>query len=82
MEKKARVRVSLKKGVLDPQGEAVLQALCSLGFSGISEVRVGKVIELTFRDTQQTFIQNEVASMAKKLLANPVMEDFEVEILP
>ena len=73
---KARVHVFLKPGVLDPQGEAVARALHDLGFSDVSGARVGKLIELDLEkgDTAQ------VEKMCEKLLANPVIESWKVEL--
>jgi phosphoribosylformylglycinamidine synthase len=74
---KARVTVSLKPGVLDPQGRAIHHALEGLGFAGVEEVRVGKVIELEVADGTT---EDQVADMARKLLANTVIENFRVEL--
>lgn len=74
---KARVTVSLKPGVLDPQGRAIRQALESLGFAGVGEVRVGKVIELELAPGTP---RETVEEMARRLLANPVIESFRVEM--
>ena len=74
---KARVTVSLKPGVLDPQGRAIQHALEGLGFPDVSEVRVGKVIEL---DVADGITEAQVADMARKLLANTVIENFKVEL--
>ncbi len=78
---RAVVTVMLKDGVLDPQGKAIGQALHGLGFPQVGEVRAGKVIELTLdeRDPQAARVAAE--QMAKKLLANSVIERFEVEIV-
>lgn len=73
---KARVTVSLKPGVLDPQGRAIHHALEGLGFAGVSEVRVGKVIELELAEGTPVA---EIEDMARKLLANTVIESFRVE---
>ena len=78
---KARVHVMLKEGVLDPQGEAVRHALGTLGFSGVTGVRQGKVIELDLTQTDRAKAQAEVAQMCEKLLANTVIESYRVEIL-
>lgn len=77
----AQVRVMLKRAVLDPQGKAVLGALHSLGFAGVSDVRVGKFVrlELEAADREEAMAQARV--MSQKLLANPVIEDFEIQIL-
>lgn len=74
---KALVTVNLKPGVLDPQGRAIHHALEALGFDGIENVRVGKVIELEVADGTQL---SEVQDMARKLLANTVIENFQVEL--
>ena len=78
---KARVYVTLKNGVLDPQGAAVKHALGSLGFDGVDAVRQGKVIELDLTETDTTAAKASVTAMCEKLLANTVIEDFKVEIL-
>ena len=73
---KARVFVTLKNGVLDPQGKAIHHALESLGFSGVNDVRQGKMIELDLADgTSDT----DIEAMCTKLLANTVIENFRVE---
>jgi phosphoribosylformylglycinamidine synthase subunit PurS len=79
---KARVHVSLKKGVLDPQGKAIGNALASLGFSGIGEVRQGKLIELELAETDPVRARTAVEAMCRELLANPVIEDYAIEITP
>ncbi len=75
---KARVHVMLKDGVLDPQGQAVRHALGALGFAGVEAVRQGKVIELDLADDTDPAA---VTEMCEKLLANTVIERFEVDIL-
>ncbi|HEY0274591.1 MAG TPA: phosphoribosylformylglycinamidine synthase subunit PurS [Paenirhodobacter sp.] len=77
---KARVHVMLKDGVLDPQGEAVRNALGHLGFSGVEAVRQGKVIELDLAATDKATAEAEVRAMCDKLLANTVIEKYTVEI--
>ncbi len=77
---KARVHVTLKSGVLDPQGEAVRHALGSLGFAGVGEVRLGKVIELDIDASDAAQARVQVDAMCKALLANTVIENYEVEI--
>jgi phosphoribosylformylglycinamidine synthase len=75
---KARVFVTLKPGVLDPQGKAIHHALEGLGFSGVQDVRAGKLIELELADgTPDTAIED----MCRKLLANTVIENFRIERL-
>ena len=77
---KAKVHVMLKSGVLDPQGKAVENALGSLGFGGVQEVRQGKVIELTLDETDAETARTNVAQMCEKLLANMVIENYTIEI--
>ena len=78
---KARVHVMLKDGVLDPQGEAVRHALGTLGFSGVSGVRQGKVIELDLAGSDRAAAEAHVRAMCDKLLANTVIEKFSIEIV-
>ena len=78
---KAVVTVMPKDGVLDPQGKAIARALASLGFSGVGEVRAGKVIELELAESEPARARAEAEEMARKLLANPVIERFEVELV-
>jgi phosphoribosylformylglycinamidine synthase PurS subunit len=75
---KARVHVMLKTGVLDPQGEAVRHALGTLGFDGVQGVRQGKVIEL---DLAEGTTEATVREMCEKLLANTVIESYQVEMV-
>ncbi len=77
---RARVIVRLKPAVLDPQGEAVERALIGLGFAGVRNVRVGKIVELDV-DGDAGLVKAELAAMADKLLANPVIEDYQVEVV-
>jgi phosphoribosylformylglycinamidine synthase subunit PurS len=79
---KARVHVSLKNGVLDPQGKAIANALASLGFAGIGEVRQGKLIELDLAETDPLRARVQVDAMCRELLANPVVEIYTIEIMP
>ena len=69
----------LKREILDPQGQAVERALPSLGFHGVSDVRIGKRVELTVRDGDG---EQTARRMAEALLANPVIEEFSVRLLP
>ena len=78
---KAKVHVTLKQGVLDPQGKAVQHALAQLGFDGVDDVRQGKFIELELSETDPKKAETEVEAMCRKLLANMVIEDFRVDIL-
>ena len=77
---KAVVTVMLKPGVLDPQGKAIGHALHTLGFEGVSEVRAGKVIELELAERDPARARASAEDMARKLLANTVIEGFHVEI--
>jgi len=76
---KARITVTLKSGVLDPQGKAIEGALSGLGFSGAHGVRQGKVIEMNLGEIDETAARAKVEDMCKKLLANPVMENYSIE---
>ncbi len=77
---KAVVTVMLKEGVLDPQGKAIGHALGTLGFTGITDVRAGKVIVLELAETDAAKAQTVAEDMARKLLANTVIESFRVEV--
>ena len=77
---KARVHIMLKDGVLDPQGEAVRHALGTLGFDGVEGVRQGKVIELDLAESDPGAAEAQVTEMCEKLLANTVIESYQVEI--
>ncbi len=77
---KAVVTVMLKHGVLDPQGKAIGHALHSLGFAGVGEVRAGKVIELELDEADPARARTQAEDMARKLLANTVIESFRVEV--
>jgi phosphoribosylformylglycinamidine synthase PurS subunit len=76
------VQVMLRAGVLDPQGKAIGNALAALGFAGIGEVRQGKLIELELAETDPDRTRERVEAMCKQLLANPVIEDYRIEVLP
>ncbi len=77
---KAVVTVMLKPGVLDPQGKAIGHALANMGFAGIGEVRAGKVIELQLAEQDPALARVAAEDMARRLLANTVIEGFRVEI--
>jgi phosphoribosylformylglycinamidine synthase len=77
---KAKVHVTLKPGVLDPQGKAVHHALESLGFTGIGGVRQGKYIELDIAETDAAKAKARVEEMCRKLLANTVIENFAIDL--
>ncbi len=77
---KARVFVTLKNGVLDPQGKAIGHALTGLGFAGIGEVRQGKVIDLELGESDAATARTKLTEMCEKLLANTVIEKYEIEL--
>jgi len=77
---RARVTVTLKNGVLDPQGKAIEGSLGALGFSGIGAVRQGKVFDIEMEATDRKSAEAELTAMCDKLLANTVIEDYAVEI--
>ena len=77
---RARVHVTLKQGVLDPQGKAIGHALSSLGFSGVGDVRQGKVIELEIAETDAAKAREQVGAMCEQLLANTVIEDYRIDL--
>ena len=76
---KARVKVTLKNGVLDPQGKAIEGALGSMGFDGVAGVRQGKYFEIELTETDQAKAEAQVKSMCEKLIANTVIENFQIE---
>ena len=78
---KARVHVTLKRGVLDPQGQAIGRALTGLGFEDFGDVRTGKVIEIELGDHNEAEARRKAEAMCQRLLANPVIEDYAVEIV-
>jgi phosphoribosylformylglycinamidine synthase len=77
---KARVHVTLKPGVLDPQGKAIAHALQALGFDGVTEARQGKVIDLDLTDTDAEAARARVDDMCRRLLANTVIETYHIEV--
>jgi phosphoribosylformylglycinamidine synthase len=72
----------LRREVLDPQGKAIGNALAALGFTGIGEVRQGKLIELELDETDAARAREQVEAMCRELLANPVIEDYAIEFAP
>jgi phosphoribosylformylglycinamidine synthase subunit PurS len=82
MKFKARVTVTLKAGVLDPQGKAIQSALGSLGFGGVEAARQGKVFDLVVEAADQTAAETQIKAMCEKLLANTVIENFAVAVTP
>ena len=77
---KATVNVRLRKSILDPKGKATQHALQNLGLSGIHTTRIGKLIELEVNATSKEEAENTVRQACEKVLANPVMEDFEIQL--
>ncbi len=78
---KAKVHITLKNGVLDPQGKAVQHALGSLGFAGVNDVRQGKFIELDLAETDKAKAREAVEQMCKNLLANTVIENYTIDLI-
>jgi phosphoribosylformylglycinamidine synthase len=76
----ARVYVTPKRGILDPQGKAVQHSLHALGFGEVHDVKVGKYIELRLRDVTADACEGRVRAMCERLLANGIIEDFRIEI--
>jgi phosphoribosylformylglycinamidine synthase PurS subunit len=79
---KAKVYVTLKKQVLDPQGKTIEHALRDLGFEGVESVRYGKFLELELKGSDEKKAAEELDAICKELLANPVIEDYRFDILP
>jgi phosphoribosylformylglycinamidine synthase PurS subunit len=77
---KARVHVTLKPGVLDPQGKAIAHALGSLGFAGVGDVRQGKYIELEIAEADPKKARDQVKAMCEQLLANTVIENYAIDL--
>jgi phosphoribosylformylglycinamidine synthase len=77
---KARVFVTLKRSVLDPQGQAVQKALAGLGFGEVEDLRIGKVLELRLAGEDRGAARARVEEMCRRLLANPIIEEFRVEV--
>ena len=77
---KATIYISLKNGVLDPQGKAIENALGQLGFDGVDNVRQGKMIELDLADTDASEARNRLQEMCEKLLANTVIENYDIHL--
>ena len=77
---KARIRITLKNGVLDPQGKAIQNALAALGISGVEDVRQGKYIEVELAETSEDAAKATIERMCKDLLANSVIENYNYEI--
>jgi phosphoribosylformylglycinamidine synthase len=78
---KARITVTLKSGVLDPQGRAIAHALHALGFSNVEDVRQGKLIEVELKSADEASARTELDAMCQKLLANTIIENYRVELV-
>lgn len=78
---KARIKVTLKSGVLDPQGKAIEGALASLGFDGVNGVRQGKYFEIELAETDKAKAEAQVKAMCEKLIANTVIENYAIELI-
>jgi phosphoribosylformylglycinamidine synthase PurS subunit len=79
---RVRVLIRPKQGILDPQGQAVERALPALGYEGVSDVHVGRLIELEVRDGTPAEVSGRVEEMCERLLANPLIESYDVQPLP
>jgi phosphoribosylformylglycinamidine synthase len=77
---KARIKVTLKNGVLDPQGKAIEHALGAMGFGGVESVRQGKYLELEITETDEARAREVIRTMCEKLLANTVIENYDIEL--
>lgn len=78
---KAKIHVTLKKSILDPQGTAVQKALHSLNYSNVADVRLGKYFEVRLETADQAAAETQVREMCERLLSNPVIEDFTFELV-
>ncbi|OGW67250.1 MAG: phosphoribosylformylglycinamidine synthase [Nitrospirae bacterium RIFCSPLOWO2_02_FULL_62_14] len=77
---KAKIHITLKSGILDPQGKAIEHALATLGFKNASNVRMGKYLEVDLQETTQERAEAEVKAMCEKLLANTIIEEYRFEL--
>ena len=78
---KAKVFITLKRSILDPQGQAVLHALGALGYTGVKDARVGKLLELELATDDRAGAEAEVKAMCERLLANTIIEEYRVELV-
>ena len=78
---KAKVTITLKSGVLDPQGKAIAGALGHLGFAGVGEVRQGKYFEIELAETDRARAAEQVKAMCEKLIANTVIENYHIDVV-
>lgn len=76
----ATVKITLKEGILDPQGKTVLRALKSLGYDEVEDLRVGKYMELRLSGEDRERLEERLGEMCEKLLANPIIEDYQMEV--
>ena len=76
---KVKIFVTLKNGIHDPQGQAILQSLITLGFDSVQDVRIGKLLEVDLKEEKREKAEETVKSMCQKLLANPVIEEYRFE---
>ena len=79
---KAKIHITLKSGILDPQGRTIQQSLGTLGFTNVQDVQVGKYLEIELADSDQNTADEQVKAMCQKLLANTVIENFSYELVP
>ena len=77
---KAKIYVTLKNGILDPQGRAIQQSLTTLGFDAVEEIRMGKLLEVELKETDRSKAEATVKAMCQKLLSNPVIEDYRFDL--
>ncbi len=77
---RAKIRVTLKPGILDPQGKAIEGALTSLGFAGVQQVRQGKYFEIDISSSDGQSTREQVKAMCEKLIANTVIENYDIEL--
>jgi phosphoribosylformylglycinamidine synthase len=82
MSMKARIKITLKNGVLDPQGKAIQNAIANLGVSGVNDVRQGKYIEVDLAETNEDSARQLLERICKELLANTVIENYAYELVP
>lgn len=77
---RARVYITLKEGILDPQGKTVLRALKSLGYDEVEDLRVGKYMELELSGDDKSKLEERLGEMSEQLLANPIIENYRMEV--
>jgi phosphoribosylformylglycinamidine synthase subunit PurS len=77
---RARVFITLKEGILDPQGKTVLRALKSLGYDEVEDLRIGKYMEVELAGDDKAVLEERLGEMSEKLLANPIIENYRMEV--